>query len=557
MQDKARFLEQYADYKRITGLTDLVKEHPQLRDVFETTISNAKAVVREPLNIAVMGEFSSGKSSFLNAILELGQLLPIARTPKTATVHKLVYGDKPSITIHFRNGDRHVYDGYGILQRYSRDNVNGYEDFQAEVARIRHLEVACKNELLRSFNVIDTPGFNDDPGSDKLALDALEEERVDLVLWLLRPQQAISNSELEILREIRKKVDRIYPFVNQADMETNEAAVDEQVAAHCGELFRNKERIPRVCSHPDKLGRDPHKGLLREARLYLKQHIFDVATDVAEERLNTLAGELLANANNLCSAGAGALTALAQARDVFSVRRKDELKAKGCEAFNAALLDALVKSLMRHAESSLLKALDEKKGWRPESHVVALWARRRADEILEQASEMHAQRLGELVGEHVSAVKNARSALSGSDQPLVRALHGKAVQDCVRALDEASGKLDRPFPSAAVLPIHGYSFLLLRQTLPELAKDAAERRKKRKRWLKDSYDEKGWPEELRVLVDERLDIWDLTLLYGAGFPFSQLIDRTAQRIEQAGEEISKLLQDLDRCLPQQRRSECS
>ena len=50
-------------------------------------------LAKDPLTVVVMGEFSAGKSSFLNRLLGT-EALPVAILPKTATLTRLVYGDR-------------------------------------------------------------------------------------------------------------------------------------------------------------------------------------------------------------------------------------------------------------------------------------------------------------------------------------------------------------------------------------------------------------------------------------------------------------------------------
>ena len=57
------------------------------QDFFESLQNKTK----EPMQIAIIGQFSSGKSTFLNALL--GQdILPTGITPTTSKVCKICYG---------------------------------------------------------------------------------------------------------------------------------------------------------------------------------------------------------------------------------------------------------------------------------------------------------------------------------------------------------------------------------------------------------------------------------------------------------------------------------
>lgn len=53
-----------------------------------TTISQS---LQEPMKIAIIGQFSSGKSTFLNALLG-AEILPSGITPVTAKICEIAYG---------------------------------------------------------------------------------------------------------------------------------------------------------------------------------------------------------------------------------------------------------------------------------------------------------------------------------------------------------------------------------------------------------------------------------------------------------------------------------
>lgn len=57
----------------------------------------------DTLRVLVMGKFSSGKSTFLNALM--GQkLLPAKPTPTTAVIGEIVYSESPEAILHPKKG---------------------------------------------------------------------------------------------------------------------------------------------------------------------------------------------------------------------------------------------------------------------------------------------------------------------------------------------------------------------------------------------------------------------------------------------------------------------
>ena len=57
----------------------------------------------EPLMLMVMGSFSTGKSSYINALVG-EEIAAVEAKPTTAVVTKLCYGEQDKLLLHFRDG---------------------------------------------------------------------------------------------------------------------------------------------------------------------------------------------------------------------------------------------------------------------------------------------------------------------------------------------------------------------------------------------------------------------------------------------------------------------
>lgn len=179
-------------------------------------------IVDEPLTVAVMGEFSSGKSSFLNKLLHI-DALPVSVLPKTATLTRLVYGTNPAVEIEYDyDGNRFVkrtegYEAFKKLQSASRiqDTL-----FLQELERIHEVRVYIDNPKLKTFQLLDTPGFNHDAAMDAKSLQALE--NTDLVIWISDYTQAAKKTEFEKLQHIKGHVGRLHLVINKGDIHVND-----------------------------------------------------------------------------------------------------------------------------------------------------------------------------------------------------------------------------------------------------------------------------------------------------------------------------------------------
>ncbi|RKT45844.1 dynamin family protein [Thiocapsa rosea] len=204
----------------------LAGHHPSIGEITR----RIQHLAREPLTVVVMGEFSAGKSSFLNRLLGT-DALPVAILPKTATITRLVYGAAGAagpVEI-----DREVADGietttishqdFAELQRAAKlHDIAVAQD----LARIREVRVFLDEPLLTRLQLVDTPGFNHDLAMDNRTLGILDS--TDLVLWITDALQPAKQTEFEKLRLLKERAKRIWLIVNKADVNVADAAAWEE-----------------------------------------------------------------------------------------------------------------------------------------------------------------------------------------------------------------------------------------------------------------------------------------------------------------------------------------
>jgi small GTP-binding protein len=144
--------------------------------------------------LVIAGEFNSGKSSFINALLG-ERVLPEGVTPTTDRINLLRHG--PEVTER-------------PLEAYL-------------------LERTHPAELLRELNVVDTPGTNAViRRHEELTRDFIP--RADLVLFVTSADRPFSESEREFLERIREWGKKIVFIVNKIDILAGPAEQAEVIA---------------------------------------------------------------------------------------------------------------------------------------------------------------------------------------------------------------------------------------------------------------------------------------------------------------------------------------
>lgn len=111
------------------------------------------------LNISVIGEFSTGKSSFINALVGHELLAVNVLQGTTVAITIIEYGTSYSLSLVDKNGNpttteyKNIYYLRSALQHYTTDP--SYAD------TISHVRVKLPSDILKNgFRIIDTPGTN-------------------------------------------------------------------------------------------------------------------------------------------------------------------------------------------------------------------------------------------------------------------------------------------------------------------------------------------------------------------------------------------------------------
>lgn len=142
------------------------------------------------LNISVIGEFSTGKSSFINAIVGY-ELLAINAMQGTTVAITIIEFDKEfSITIYDAQGKVST-QSYESIQRL-KDELHKYTTDPSYANQISHIKVTLPSEILKNgFRIIDTPGTNSlELWHEEITVRAIN-EMSDLSIILTAAQQAM------------------------------------------------------------------------------------------------------------------------------------------------------------------------------------------------------------------------------------------------------------------------------------------------------------------------------------------------------------------------------
>jgi len=187
---------------------------------------------KEPMKVAVTGQFSSGKSTFLNALLSR-QILPTGITPVTSKVNYIRYGETFRMRVHYKDGR----DAYERIEQIAR-----FTDQRSEVEEIDYLTLYAPLEMLKEITFVDTPGLNSQDERDTSTTQKVLSE-VDGIIWLSLIDNAGKMSEAQTLQKyLDQYQNKSLCVLNQKDKYTPEqvaqsvAYVKRSFAAYFSEV---------------------------------------------------------------------------------------------------------------------------------------------------------------------------------------------------------------------------------------------------------------------------------------------------------------------------------
>ncbi|MCW0243522.1 dynamin family protein [Campylobacter lari] len=252
-----------------------------LNDVFLKDLELIIASYKKAINIAIIGQFSSGKSTLLNLILQK-ECLPTGVVPVTFKPTFLRYAREYFLRVEYEDGSDEIVD-INELAKFS--------DQRNELKETKSLHLFAPIELLKDITLIDTPGLN---ANDIDTLTTFKElSFMHSAIWLSLIDNAGKKSEENAIRANVKLLERGGICVlNQKDKLNQDELENVLNYAH---LVFDKyfEKIIAISCKEAKY--DLQKSNLPLLYEYLKGLDYEkIKKDFIKEKLNNLC-ELLLN----------------------------------------------------------------------------------------------------------------------------------------------------------------------------------------------------------------------------------------------------------------------
>ncbi len=248
----------------------------------KSTLSKQIRRARYPMEIAITGQFSSGKSTFLNALLSRN-ILPTGITPVTSKVNFINYGEEYKLKITYYSG----------AQEFAP--IEAIADFtdqrKHEMADIKYLTLYAPMDILKDISFVDTPGLNSQSQSDTDTTRRVLRD-VGGIIWLTLIDNAGKMSEAQVLEEYMGQFkNKSLCVLNQKDKFTQEQIerTTNYVKDKFSEFFAEvtpisaKMALESRSHHKDVLIHDEYENFIKDFKEDLRVNEIDDLSHFQEQ----------------------------------------------------------------------------------------------------------------------------------------------------------------------------------------------------------------------------------------------------------------------------------
>ena len=257
---------------------------------FATGLDELISHTSEPLMLMVMGSFSTGKSSFINALVG-EEIAAVEAKPTTAVVTKLCYGQQDKLLLHFRDGKVQS----ATPQEFTRMTaVNDEEKLNEIHEKLDYVERQMPLEILKQISIIDSPGLNDVKEKRSEATERFV-SKADTVLWMFSVVQLATREEMAAMDRLTPRLKPI-AVVNKMDLLDEEEDNPAEFLAKAIQTLNGRvQAVVGISAKYELEGKKENNALKQDIGNFaeLERAVVDLVLPHRERfKLNTLLDEL-------------------------------------------------------------------------------------------------------------------------------------------------------------------------------------------------------------------------------------------------------------------------
>ncbi|GMK40576.1 hypothetical protein PCCS19_36320 [Paenibacillus sp. CCS19] len=211
-----------------------IAQELQVDSAIEVLQATKQGLLDDVFRMVVVGEFSRGKSAFVNGLLGK-RILPSSPVPTTTVLSKIHYSKEPYYRLHYRDGRSEASISESAFRTIvapdepDPDDQHAIVEYSAkleQMTEIAYAEIGYPTSICEGgVELIDTPGTNE--------LDAAREEitytfipQADTAIFVLSARHPLSETEMRFFQDriLKADIQKVFFVVNFKDrLATDEA----------------------------------------------------------------------------------------------------------------------------------------------------------------------------------------------------------------------------------------------------------------------------------------------------------------------------------------------
>lgn len=236
---------------------DALKQQEREGDDFTSSLKKLRSNVADGLfSIVLVGEFSSGKSTFLNALMRR-RILPTFSDEATATVnflcHTSLAPDGEAGIVYYRDPavEKRVLLELSPKVLEQVVSTRGNTDEQQIATSVDHVDLFLDSEFLKDgVKLVDSPGLNG-MAEHHRELTEKQVKESHACIFLFSADHPGSKTDFEFLGELKKQSDNIFLVLNKIDnIKKSEGETAESVVDGLRDTYRKQfpddKTLPKI-----------------------------------------------------------------------------------------------------------------------------------------------------------------------------------------------------------------------------------------------------------------------------------------------------------------------
>jgi len=167
------------------------------------------------IDVAILGQFKSGKSSFLNSLIGK-PILPVGVIPVTTTITRLQYGRIEKAIVRHFDGQQTEVDS-GAIEEFTSEARNPANQENVELVDVELPSL----EKYSGLRLVDTPGLG---SIFKYHMETSENwlPEVGAAFLAISSDRPLAENDLQLIRDLRKHTPKIVLILTKVDLLSQE-----------------------------------------------------------------------------------------------------------------------------------------------------------------------------------------------------------------------------------------------------------------------------------------------------------------------------------------------